>query len=42
MKYTVCIFDFDLTLADSRPGILDCFKYAMNTHEILPPDDYNI
>lgn len=42
MKYSVCIFDFDLTLADSRPGILDCFKYAMNTHEILPPDDYTI
>lgn len=42
MKYSVCIFDFDLTLADSRPGILDCFKYAINTHGLTPPDDYTI
>ena len=42
MRYSVYIFDFDLTLADSRPGILDCFKYAMNMHGVNIPDDYTI
>ena len=42
MKYSVCIFDFDLTLADSKPPILECFKFALNTHGVSVPDDQTI
>lgn len=42
MKYSACIFDFDLTLADSKPAILECFKFALKTHGIKPPDDCTI
>ncbi|MCD7727563.1 MAG: HAD-IA family hydrolase [Ruminococcus sp.] len=39
MKYSVCIFDFDLTLADSIAPILDCFKFALNAHGVKVPSD---
>ncbi len=42
MKYSVCIFDFDLTLADSIAPILDCFKFALNTHGVRVPSDETI
>lgn len=42
MKYSVCIFDFDLTLADSKPAILECFKFALKTHGVKVPDDHTI
>lgn len=42
MKYSVCIFDFDLTLADSKPAILECFKFALKIHGVKVPDDYTI
>ncbi|MCD8096098.1 MAG: HAD-IA family hydrolase [Ruminococcus sp.] len=42
MKYKACIFDFDLTLADSSKGILICFKHTLNRFGYKIPDDKTI
>ncbi len=42
MKYKACIFDFDLTLADSSPGILICFKHTLEKFGCPIPDDLTI
>lgn len=42
MKYKACIFDFDLTLADSSKGILICFKHTLNAFGYHVPDDTTI
>lgn len=39
MKYKACIFDFDLTLADSSKGILICFKHTLEKFGYPIPDD---
>lgn len=42
MKYKACIFDFDLTLADSSKGILKCFKLTLEKFGYPIPDDKTI
>jgi phosphoglycolate phosphatase len=42
MKYKACIFDFDLTLADSSEGILICFKHTLAAFGYAVPDDRTI
>lgn len=42
MKYKACIFDFDLTLADSSEGILICFKHTLSAFGCPVPDDTTI
>lgn len=42
MKYSVCIFDFDLTLADSSKAILTCFKHTLKKFGYPIPDDTTI
>lgn len=42
MKYKACIFDFDLTLADSSKGILKCFKMTLEKFNYPIPDDKTI
>ncbi len=42
MAYKACIFDFDLTLADSSKGILICFKYVLERFGYPPKDDKTI
>lgn len=37
--YKAYIFDFDLTLADSSKGILECFKYTLAHFGYAVPDD---
>ena len=32
MKYTVYLFDFDYTLADSSRGIVTCFRSVLKRH----------
>ena len=39
MKYKACIFDFDLTLADSSKGILKCFKLTLEKFGYPIPED---
>lgn len=39
MKYKACIFDFDLTLADSSKGILICFKHTLAAFGYPVPSD---
>ncbi|MDF2925803.1 MAG: Haloacid dehalogenase-like hydrolase [Paenibacillaceae bacterium] len=34
MKYTTYIFDFDFTLADATPGIVNCVNFALNSLNI--------
>lgn len=41
-KYKFCIFDFDLTLADSSKAILTCFKHTLNAFGCEIPDDMAI
>lgn len=38
-EYKAYIFDFDLTLADSSKGILECFKYTLAHYGYEIPDD---
>ncbi len=42
MRYKACIFDFDLTLADSSKGILICFKHTLKSFGYNIPDDDTI
>ena len=42
MKYKTFIFDFDYTLADATPGIVECVNYALNKAGLKPADDNNI
>jgi phosphoglycolate phosphatase len=42
MKYKACVFDFDLTLADSSEGILICFKHTLARFGYAVPDDVTI
>ena len=42
MKYSVVVFDFDLTLADSSKGILKCFKHTLKKFGYEIPDDEKI
>lgn len=42
MRYSACIFDFDLTLADSSAGILICFKHTLAKFGYPVPDDKTI
>ncbi len=42
MTYSACIFDFDLTLADSSVGILICFKHTLKKFGYAVPDDKTI
>lgn len=39
MRYSVVVFDFDLTLADSSKGILKCFKHTLQKFKYKIPDD---
>lgn len=39
MKYKACVFDFDLTLADSSKGILKCFKMTLEKFGYPIPED---
>ena len=41
-KYKFCIFDFDLTLADSSKAILTCFKHTLSRFGYDIPDDRTI
>lgn len=41
-KYKAYIFDFDLTLADSSKGILECFKHTLAHFGYEVPDDRTI
>lgn len=36
------IFDFDLTLADSTKGIIECFRYSLDKYGFEVPDDETI
>ena len=38
-KYKACVFDFDLTLADSSVGILICFRHTLKKFGYIVPDD---
>lgn len=42
MKYSALVFDFDLTLADSSKGILECFTYSLKKNGQSVPDDETI
>ena len=41
-KYRYFVFDFDLTLADSSEGILECFKHVLKEFGYQPKDDRTI
>lgn len=41
-EYKACVFDFDLTLADSSKGILMCFKKVLSDFGYPVPDDKTI
>ncbi len=41
-KYKICVFDFDLTLADSSKAILTCFKHTLAKFGCEIPDDRTI
>lgn len=41
-KYSVYVFDFDLTLADSSEGILKCFQHTLSEFGYEVPDDTTI
>ncbi|MBQ8965362.1 HAD-IA family hydrolase [Ruminococcus sp.] len=41
-RYKAYIFDFDLTLADSSGGILECFKHTLKHYGCPVPDDRTI
>ena len=41
-NYKAYIFDFDLTLADSSKGILECFKHTLAHFGYAVPDDRTI
>lgn len=41
-KYKYFVFDFDLTLADSSEGILECFKHVLKEFGYPPKDDRTI
>lgn len=41
-KYKFCVFDFDLTLADSSKAILTCYKHTLNSFGYEIPDDKTI
>jgi phosphoglycolate phosphatase len=36
--FTALVFDFDLTLADSRPGFIECYGYAATALGLRRPD----
>ena len=38
MKYTTFVFDFDFTLADATPGIVESINYALNQTGFEPKD----
>ena len=42
MKYKACVFDFDLTLADSSVGIIKCFKLTLAEFGYPIPEDNKI
>ena len=42
MKYKACIFDFDLTLADSTKGIFKCYKQTLKKFGYPAPTDEEI
>ena len=42
MRYNACVFDFDLTLADSSEGILICFRHTLAAFGYTVPDDRTI
>ena len=42
MRYKACVFDFDLTLADSSEGILKSFKHTLTAFGCPLPDDKTI
>lgn len=41
-KYKYFVFDFDLTLADSSQGILECFKHVLKEYNYPEKDDTTI
>lgn len=41
-KYKFCVFDFDLTLADSSKAILTCFKHTLGKFGYEIPDNDSI
>lgn len=42
MGYTICLFDFDYTLADSSLGIVTCFRKVLDRHGYTDPTDDDI
>lgn len=36
------LFDFDFTIGDSSRGILECFRYSLESHDLPVPDDATI
>lgn len=42
MKYRYAVFDFDLTLADSSVGIIECYKYTLALFGYPIPSDKEI
>lgn len=42
MKYRYAIFDFDLTLADSSVGIIECYKHTLALFDYPIPTDKEI
>ncbi|WP_028506255.1 HAD family hydrolase [Ruminococcus sp. FC2018] len=41
-RYKFCIFDFDLTLADSSKAILTCYKHTLSKFGYDIPDDRTV
>lgn len=39
MKYTTVLFDLDGTITDSKPGILNSIRYALNKYGLEVPSD---
>ena len=39
MKYDAVIFDFDGTLTDSAPGIINCLHFALNNLKFQVPHE---
>ena len=39
MKYATVLFDLDGTITDSKPGILNSIRYALNKYGLEVPSD---
>ena len=41
-QYKGYVFDFDLTLVDSAPGIINCYKHIFKVNNLKPADELEI